>query len=578
MAGNPPASGPQFHPALGPGAVAGTPFRPWAPERGSSAPVTAVFLGDSAALADSTSAVSVTAAPSDSEFAGISDGISVIKLPVPPPGFLLTPGDDTIPGPLAGNPPYPGTPEPLPRLALASPAFIRSQMPRMHVQNLVTGEWLHRDVQGVTSPSVTWQLSGADTFTCVLAPPRPDMLDSSGNPLLTEWQSACYLEESDEIKFGGILTSSAMQGPQLTATFTGFAGYPSGQPYEGNAYSQVRIDALDVVRFIWSWLQGQPGGDIGMLVDDTMSGVLLGAQTRAGTGASTLLGSPPVGSYLVAVRSSSSFQRGMNVLLGGGDPNVVFDIGGPGSFSGITSPEFMLLAYRIRDYHKDGTPIVQAPSPVPFTLDWWNSTDLGAELQSIQQEAVYDYRERHYWADPGKLAVRHRLHFGVPRIGSRRDDLRFCEGENIVQPAVVTRDGTAYANTVIGMGAGQGRTTVRAEVGNPGSRLRRAAVYQDQTVRRAGRMTVKARKVLQSMINPDAVTQVVVRNHPHAPFGSFAPGDDIPVRLCTGWRNALIWSRITSMTQDPTTDLMTLTLARSDSFDYLAQSGQAGTL
>jgi hypothetical protein len=33
-----------------------------------------------------------------------------------------------------------------------------------------------------------------------------------------------------------------------------------------------------------------------------------------------------------------------------------------------------------------------------------------------------------------------------------------------------------------------------------------------------------------------------------------------------------------SIKQDPTTSIMTLTTARSDSFTYMAQSGQAGTL
>jgi hypothetical protein len=48
--------------------------------------------------------------------------------------------------------------------------------------------------------------------------------------------------------------------------------------------------------------------------------------------------------------------------------------------------------------------------------------------------------------------------------------------------------------------------------------------------------------------------------------------------LASGWRNTVIWSRIVSMTQDPTTDLMTLALARSDSFTYQAETGQAGTM
>jgi hypothetical protein len=91
-------------------------------------------------------------------------------------------------------------------------------------------------------------------------------------------------------------------------------------------------------------------------------------------------------------------------------------------------------------------------------------------------------------------------------------------------------------------------------------------------------MTVAARKVLTHAQNFDTPSQITVMNHKSAPFGSFGVGDDILVRLNSGWRKAQIWCRITQMQQDPTTNLMTLTLLRSDSYTYMAQSGQAGTI
>jgi predicted alpha/beta hydrolase len=177
------------------------------------------------------------------------------------------------------------------------------------------------------------------------------------------------------------------------------------------------------------------------------------------------------------------------------------------------------------------------------------------------------------------VGVRHQLVWGVPRIGTRLTNLRFAEGENIVQASAVTRDGTKYANNVVGLGAGSGSAQIRVTAANPNTgRLRRTYVYTDQTVPTNARMTVKAQKILTAMQNIDTVTSIVVMNHPNAPWGSFGPGDDIPVMIASGWRRATIWSRITQMQQDPTTDLITLTLARSDSFTYLAESGQAGTL
>jgi len=543
-----------------------------------------------------------------------------------------------------------GAPTPTPGTAIkpASPAFILSRMPRMHIQNLITGQWLNRDVQGIVSPSVTWALNTADSFTCTLAPPRGELMDSSGNALLMEWRDAIYLEESDEIKFGGIVTQSTMSGPQWNITAMGFSGYPNGMPYEGANFSRTNIDALDVVRYIWAWLQGQPGGNLNMELGTNKAGVLLGSQVepgtadtmarKAATGDTTIwlanaqafndrenitisgipyviahvfrvngvatgqvtlaskltephaLGDPvaqttPVNSPLakaaaagannIQLGTTAPFASGENILIGP-DAYVVNQIitDSKGFITGN-----MTLATNLRKAYAKGTMVTQIRTITPIQLFWYNSTDLGGEITSIQSEAIFDIRERHFWADPTRATVRHQLLFGVPRQGTRLTGLRFAEGENIIQPVQVTRDGTKYASTIVGLGAGSGAAAVRVTTSTANTgRLRRVFVFTDQTANTVARVASKATKALSSMQNIDTVSQIVVKNHPNAPFGSFMPGDDIPVIMAQGWRNTVIWSRIVAMTQDPTTDLMSLTLARSDSFTYQAQSGQAGTL
>jgi hypothetical protein len=545
-----------------------------------------------------------------------------------------------------------GAPAPVPGTVIkaASPAFIRSQMPRMHIQNLLTGKWVNRDVQGIVSPSVTWALNTADAFTCTLAPPRGEMMDASGNAVIVEWRDAIYLEESDEIKFGGICTQSTLTGPQWNITAMGFAGYPNGMPYEGPDFTRTNIDALDVVRYIWNWLQSQPGGNIGMELGSGKSGTLLGAQVAPGI-VTTIARNVAAGSSVIWLGNANAFNRNVTITISGvpytisgvirnssgvatGQVNLTAPLGEPhviGDPVLQTSPVFTTLARAVavnqnniwlgdaasfasgeaiiisgdpytinqvltgstglatgnvtltsstRKAYASGSPVYQVRTVTPFQLLWYNSTDLGSELTSIQQEAVFDTREYHFWGDPAtRNTVRHRLLFGVPRLGNRLTGLRFAEGENIVSPSTVTRDGLKYASNVVALGAGAGSAQVRSTAASAGTgRLRRTYVFTDQTVNTVSRLASKAQRVLASMQNIDTVTQVVVRNHPNAPFGSFAPGDDIPVMMASGWRNTIIWSRITAMTQDPTTDLMTLTLARSDSFTYMAQTGQAGTL
>lgn len=458
--------------------------------------------------------------------------------------------------------------------AVTSPApavFVRSTMPVMHVQNLLTGEWRHRDVQGITQPTVTWNLNAADTFTVTLNPPRADMMTPGGEPLLTEWRDAAYLEEDGAIKFGGIFTSSTFNGPSWQQSYMGFAGYPNGIPYEGANYTVTRREAMDVVRYLWAWVQAQES-NLGMTVTAANTGVLLGAELPS-VPVTDKLGQPSkTGQATLWISHPDNFQAGMVIRVG--DEGTTYTIKSLSNHVATLTTTLKGASSR----YVTGAVIAQVVSPTPFSLYWWNSTDIGNEIEQIRQEAQFDWRETHAWDSAAKAAVSHRLDIGVPRLGSRRTELRFTEGENIVQPATVTRDGTAYATRVVALGYGSGSSTVRADVSTRTGQLNRTYVYTDAAMQTTGRASAVGQKVLASMASIDTVTSIVVKNHPHAPFGSFFCGDDIPVQLATGWRNTSIWSRIMSITQDPTTDLMTLGLARSDSFSYLAESGQGGTL
>ena len=458
-------------------------------------------------------------------------------------------------------------------MAIAPVVFTPGTMPRMYVQNILTQQWVHRDVSGITQPVITWNLNQPDTFTCAFAPPRSDLLDSTGNPLFNEWQHACYLEQGGDILFGGILLSSAINGSQWQTTWQGFAGYANGLPYEGPVYSHTNLEALDAVRYIWSWIQSQPDGDLHMSLDTPETGVLLGAQPQTVGAQSSLLGDVNRGDTSIRVVTTRAnagypaFAQGMQIQFGGDTYKI----------KSVDSDHHITLTSHVRVHRKDGVGVNQVVPLNPFVLDWRNSTDCGQEITSIQQEAVFDWTERHFW-DAGRQSMDHALRFNIPRRGSRRKEIRFVEGENLVQTAQVTRDGTTFANNVVGLGAGQGRYMIRSRVGERNGRLRRVNVYQDHTVKRTERMSSKATRVLRSLINIDTPTSVVVKEHRNAPFGSFQVGDDVLITLVSGWQNRSTWCRITAMAQDPTTNLITLTLLRSDSFTYMAQSGQAGTI
>jgi len=524
-------------------------------------------------VAGAVDSLSVIKGPVVKDQAAMVDALSVIKAEV----ITYTPA--SLAAPVPGIVAVEAAPV-IPFLAPAVPAFISNTMPKLHLQNLVTGQWISREVTGVTQPVINRQLNAPGTFSLTLSPPQltSGLLDATGNPVVQVWQTAAYLEQNDKIGWGGICTSATPQGPNLPLTFTEFMGYPNGMIYDGPPVSKTNYDALDAVRAIWAYLQSQTGGNIGMKLGSDLSGALLGA-TIPFSAQSVLSEDAEPGDTRINIVNvsvppspgtpgSSVFTVGALVQVGTDPPHKI-------TYAGT---DHLLLGSGIKSYQGLGNLVGQIAPVTPYTLSPWNSTDCGQEITAIQAEAVFDMAEVHAWTSPAKLGVTHQLYFGVPRLGTRRTDLRFAEGENVITAGQVTQDGSTYGNNVIFNGAGQGKATVRAAAGIVDGRVRRTVTYTDQTVITSLRARVKALKVLTAVSNLDAVTSLVVKDHPNASIGSFGVGDDILVQLASGWRNASIWSRIISLQQDPTTNVVTLGLARSDSFTYIAASGSGGTL
>jgi hypothetical protein len=222
---------------------------------------------------------------------------------------------------------------------------------------------------------------------------------------------------------------------------------------------------------------------------------------------------------------------------------------------------------------------VNTGAVTPYELDWWNSTDLGQEIASLAQQAPADFAVTCSWADDSKQAVTKRLMIGSPRLGTRRSNLRFAEGENISAVVTVTNRGTDYANEVVGLGAGSGSEMLRSVVAVSDGRLLRRIAYTDQSLISASAVTAAARKELVASQGLDEVTSLTVAQHPNAPIGSYAVGDDIPLTLHGSNGERVIWHRITSYTLDLTGTTVDLTTARSDTFTYLPAdtSGGGGT-
>lgn len=125
--------------------------------------------------------------------------------------------------------------------------------------------------------SVERVISGAGTIRGTITPEYANLRTPTG-PLLVPWSTAVYAELDGQIIGGGIMQpGSEAMGSRLQIDCAGFSHYAHEMPYDGEIYF-VEKDALDIYRHIWEHLQSQPGGNIGLVLDSTKAGVLVGEE------------------------------------------------------------------------------------------------------------------------------------------------------------------------------------------------------------------------------------------------------------------------------------------------------------
>lgn len=319
---------------------------------------------------------------------------------------------------------------------------------------------------------------------------------SDGSPLLTPWGCAVWAEASGEIRGGGILVRSEFVGPMWTTEYVGLSGYANGQHWTGDEYKGVRIDPLSVVRRIWNHLQGQPGGDLGLDVDQTSSPVRIGTD-------------PVDVEFTTDDGEDVSFESG------------------------------------------------------PFKMNAWSTADVGKVIDDLAASTPFDYLTRTQW-DGDQLS--HRLELSYPRRGSRRDDMRFVVGENVLVEPTHVMDGDEYATEVLVLGSGEGSGMVRANATSPDRRgLRRAIGITDKSARSKRAATDIAKRELAWRNTDIVVEDIQVIQSALAEVHAIRPGDEVFFQSDVGWLDVSMWVRVLSVSIFPE-DLSTVVLrvARSE--------------
>ena len=193
----------------------------------------------------------------------------------------------------------------------------------------------------------------------------------------------------------------------------------------------------------------------------------------------------------------------------------------------------------------------------PFTLDWWSTVDLGGEIDKLAIATPFDYLEHASWDTSGER-LGHRLELGYPAIGTRREGLRLALGENVILTPSLSSGDEDYASEVHALGAGEGRSMVRAALTRASSGVRRVLTYADKTARSQSDLTSAARADLSWRDGTGALAELSVIEHPHAPLAALIPGVEIFVSGADGDLILDRWVRIVEVTMQPESDIARL--------------------
>lgn len=476
------------------------------------------------------------------------------------------------------------------------------------------GEFLDFNVP-IMGANIEEVLSGHNALSGTISPEYPRLKGPDGRPILEEHGSAIWAESPDGLLYGGILTHSGFnEEGQWSLECTDISGIAIGLPYT-EANSWVNVDPLDLFRYIWRWIQEQPNSNLGMSVDFTTSPRRLGTDLiefrefdLEDDPSEDVDPTPrPVQPSRFATNKDWR-ERGVQVMAAANWRVDVVDealklwlnkdalvAAGDWPKWGLTDRQHTI---RKRTIEKIGWP-PNPPEPgfketaLPGTVDndtpdgpgeenggpggtetvtyqadayklnWYTNLDLGSDLDDLAADTPFDWHVVHSWDGE---EIRHHMRVGYPRIGRRRDDLRFVVGENLAKAPEVERDGAEYANEILVLGAGEGSTirhgrAFRREDG----RLRKVITISDPSLTTDEACIARAQAELAKRFNIDNISDVVVRDHWHAPLGSVDLGDEILVEGDIGWIDLEVWCRVVARTMSPDDgDAMTLTLIRSD--------------
>lgn len=146
---------------------------------------------------------------------------------------------------------------------------------RYWTQDALTGIQLHPALP-LTGVEFTRELNGPGSFVGTLAPRFAD-----SNPLVVApGRTLIYVEADGLLRWGGIIWRAQPEADQYTVEAAGWSSYLHRRHDHhgelGGRGPYVYADPCQVIRDIWAYAQEQPDGNLGVVVDATVSSARVG--------------------------------------------------------------------------------------------------------------------------------------------------------------------------------------------------------------------------------------------------------------------------------------------------------------
>ncbi|MFC9941270.1 hypothetical protein [Nocardiopsis alba] len=406
-------------------------------------------------------------------------------------------------------------------------------------------QWLDRDLPA-SAPTIGYTLSGAGSLSATIDHTYEHLQGPDGRPLLLDHGTLLVVEFDDVIQAAGILRSSSISDGALQLTCEGFTSIADGQRItrtlkwggkDTGGTTGNGVDPFAVVDGVFAFLQSRPRSNLGIVMQPGSTPYRLGSWYNA-----RKLATPD-------------------------DPNPK-----PSDIEPEIPINRVWTSADRRPTAATGQTLFWL-----YQLLWYDDNDAGNLLDELARQAPFDYIEHAAWSGTGrdgKADVRFTLRRGYPRLGGRRRGVLITDENLIGEPLVVSSTGGEYYNAVTAYGAGEGSKQLRVTASRDDGRLYRELSLDVPDARTAAALQAAAQAELARVCAPiDVQGFTIDGEHPSAPLGSFAVGDDIRISAAGQWGDIDMWVRVTAMDIDTETSQIDVTCSRSDGFDYSGGTG-----